>query len=253
MAEDKIEIPDLPPVGTVLGNQLTVVRAATGDKKASIDEISDYVVSQLTPAEILNLVKLALPQVNGLNSQFVGGLSATDLRNASNLNLGSVPLPQLPTGLVFQTATTGGFYPSEGSSSGYLGLPSFWDATSGGGAGGERRVAVQMGYTNFVVQDTSITVNFPAPFSSGFGLGSIVSQKPIILITPECRHSEWPAVATSGGAQVELDIRLTSVTLNGFTCASRRSGGSDSGSGAGSYPSPTRDVVRGHWLAIGFY
>ncbi len=251
MAEDKIEIPDLPPVGTVLGNQLTVVRAATGDRKASVDEIAEYVTSQLTPAEILNLVKLALPQVNGLNSQFVGGLSATDLRSASNLNSGSVSLPLLPFGNVNVTNTTGGFYPSEGSSSSYTRLPSFWDATAGGGAGGERRIAIQMGFTNFVVQDTSISVSFPSAFSSGFGLGGIVSQKPIVLITPECRHSEWPAAATGGG-QVELDIRLTSVTLNGFTCASRRSGGSDSGSGVGSYPSPTRDVVRGHWFAIGF-
>ena len=244
MAEDKIEIPDLPPVGTVLGNQLTVVRAATGDKKASIDEISDYVASQLTPAEILNLVKLALPQVNGLNSQFVGGLSTANLRDASTLfSDGTVPIQRLPTGSFSSSNPVGGFYPAEGSTRNVLRLSPWL-------GGIERKILLQFGYTNFVVQDSSISVTFIEPFASGFGIGL---SRPIVIMSPECRHSEWPAVAASGGAQVELDIRLTNVDLNGFTCASRRSGGSDSGSGAGSYPSPTRDVVRGHWLAIGFY
>ena len=225
---EKTQIPNLPPISSLDGDEQIPLRDVTGDVRVTPDQLASFVLDKLTPEDVLNLVKFASPQINGLNSQFLGSFNSEYYLNAANLNTGTIRRDRLPQGEFSQTYSAGGQYPNSGTVRGVLKLDQF--------ILGGPRIMVQMGWTPFIREWQSATINFKEPFVSGFS----GENKPVLLVTPECRSNEYPGIKNDD-TSVELDIRVRDVTLNGFTCASKRTSGSGT------------DTVSGHYIAIGYY
>lgn len=225
-----VQIVDLPANGTLGGDELLIERDAIGDKKVTLDALTSFVKSELTPTEILNLVKAAAPESNGLDANLLQGLAASFFQNASNLISGTVDDNRLPLGEFNTSWSSGGAYPDAGNLRGYWKIPEF---VTGIG----NRIMIQFGYTNFIYAGNKITTTYLTPFASGWG----TDNSPVPIITPQCRSNEWPTV-TAGGGNVEMDIRLYGdATTSTFTVANIRTDGSG------------LDTVRANWIAIGKY
>lgn len=231
MAGDKIQITELPAISSIDGDELGILRDATGDVKFTVDEMTTYVLDQLTASDTLDLVKAANPEVNGLNANLLQGLAASFFQNASNLASGTVPDNRLPGWLPSPSWTSGGAYPNAGSFKDYIRIPSF--LLSG------QRYMIQFGWTNFVAENSAITVDFRTPFTSGWG----GENNPLVLVSPECRANGWSGdtSAPQNKFNVELDARVWYTDLNKFKISTIRNEGYDP------------DRVRANWIAIGKY
>ena len=229
MAGDKIQITELPAISSIDGDELGILRDTTGDVKFTVDELTTYVLDQLTATDTLDLVKAANPEVNGLNANLLQGLAASFFQNASNLASGTVPDARLPGWLPSPSWTSGGAYPNAGSFKDYIRIPSF--LLSG------QSYMIQFGWTNFVPNNTTVNVTFRTPFVSGWG----GENTPWVGVFPHCRSNEYPSELGADDS-VELDMRVRGQpSLAGFTCASIRTQGTGT------------DYVRGVWIAIGKY
>lgn len=227
-----IQIPSLPPVSSIDGDEQIPMRDALGDVKVTLDQVSNFVKSELTPEETLAKVIASNPQANGLNANLLQGLAAPYFRNASNLNTGIVDPLRLPQGDHNYFWNIGGLYPQAGSLKGMLKLGDFI-------AGGSK-IMIQWGWTNFVYANTDIQVPFYESFTGGWG----TENKPLVMVVPECRGSEWngPTSSSAGpSANVELTMAAYYTHLSFFKCSSTRIGGG------------LADTVRGNWIAIGYY
>jgi hypothetical protein len=225
------QIPDLPPILSIDGDELVPARDALGDVKITLDQVASFVKGELTPAETLAKVVAANPQVNGLNANLLQGLASTFFRNASNLNSGVVPDAQLPIGDHSWNWTSGGTYPAAGSLEGYIKFPRFLFGIN---------IMLQWGWTNFVPANTDLSISFNQPFSQGFSS----ENKPFVIVVPENRGSEWNGSVSSPpnpSQNVELTMSVYHTTLTNFKCSSTRIGGA------------LNDYVRGNWFAIGYY
>ena len=222
-----IQIPSLPSISSIDGDEQVPMRDALGDVKITLDQIAEYVKDNLTPAEVLALVLASNPQVNGLNANLLQGLSSSFLRDASNLNAGVVPDTRLPQGNFVQSWTPAGYFTLAGRLKTKI--------TPTNNTFGNPALTFQAGWTDFVGENTNLVHDFHTPFTSGFG----TENTPIIILTPECRSSEYPA-SFSAYQDSELTMILTRSSLSQFTCASHRLAGSLS------------DKVRAQYFAIGF-
>lgn len=222
-------IPDAPPVVSVDGPELFIARDDAGDVKITADQVSDFVLGELTPAAALAKVIAASPETNGLNANLLQGLAASFFQNASNLSSGTVPEARLPQGEFNFNWASGGFYSNAGILKGYL---KFSPHIFGG-----QNVMIQAGWSGFIRMDGTISVNFLTPFSSGFGN----EDNPIVLQSEECRAEQYPA-DLGNYFDTELEMRAYKVSKTGFKLRSFRPHG-----GTGN------DTVRSHWLAIGKY
>lgn len=226
-------IGDAPPIVELEGaEEFIATGTSDSDVHVTADQIADFTIDSLTPAETLAKVSAASPQTNGLNANFLQGLAASYFQNASNLSSGTVPDARLPQGEHNSTWSSGGIYPNAGSLKSYL---KFDEIIPGG-----PKIMLQWGWTNFVNPSTDVSVTFNQPFSGGWGN----ENTPVVFLTPECRGSEWSGALSSfagAGANVEVTMSVYYTSLTFFKCSSFRMAGSG------------LDRVRGNWWAIGYY
>lgn len=225
-----VQIVDLPAAGALEGDELLIERDASGDKKVTLDALTDFIKNELTPTEILDLVKAAAPESNGLNANLLQGLAASFFQNASNLTSGTVDDNLLPLGEFNYNWTSGGAYPSAGNLRAYWKLPNFLTGVG-------NRTMIQFGWTNFIGESEKVTTTYLTPFAGGWG----GENSPVLIVTPQCRSNGWPIVPPTIKFNVELDIRATVSTTTSFTVYPIRNSGGDA------------DKVRANWIAIGTY
>lgn len=222
-------IPDAPPVVSVDGPELFIARDDLGDVKITADQLASFVIDELTPAEALAKVMASSPQTNGLNANLLQGLAASFFQNASNLSSGTVPDARIPQGEFNFSWASGGYYLNAGVLKGYL---KFAPHIFGG-----ENVMIQAGWSSFIPNNTTTSVNFLTPFSSGFGN----EDNPIVIQNGECRAEQYPT-EIGNHFDIELGIRAYKVSKTGFKLRTYRVFG---GNGY--------DTVRSHWIAIGKY
>lgn len=230
-----VQIVDLPAAGTLEGDELLIERDASGDKKVTLDALTDFIKNELTPTEILDLVKAAAPESNGLNANLLQGLAASFFQNANNLNSGTVSSSRLPDSDYGSSYIAAGTYPNAGLVRNYIRVN---EAYFG------ERILIQWGWTPFINENTSTTVNFPAAFASGWSS----DNTPMVIVGPECRSSEYPSGNPTPENAVELNIAVISASLISFTANSIRIKGNNNTMTPG-----VNDTVRANWIAFGRY
>ena len=96
-----------------------------------------------------------------------------------------------------------------------------------------------IGFSNYILGDKNVTVTFPTTFVSGLG----GDDKPIVIVSPECRRDGWNNTVSHSTEQnnVELDMRVWYSDKSKFIASSRRGGGTNN------------DYARANYIAIGKY
>lgn len=228
-----IRITELDPTtGIESTDQLPTSKGAQ-DLKITVDELLTYVKDNFTDAEILAKLLNVDTNTSTLNANFLQGLDANFFRNASNLLSGVVPDARLPGESTSPSWTVGGsLHTNAGQFKDYIRIPEFF-------LNGERYM-IQFGWSFFTTHPATQTISFRTPFASGWGN----ENKPLVLVSPECRSSEWSGSTSSpfgAAANVELDMRVWYTDLNSFKVSTIRTSGADA------------DRVRANWIAFGKY
>ena len=211
------EINDLPPTPGAINSDLLATKKGATDYRASIGQLAETVLSNLTPEQAMALVQQVATNNSGLNSNFLQGATRAFFQNASNLNAGTVSVDRLPP--MGSVVETGG---SAWATRVYL--PEFLLGS---------RVLVQFGQTLPLNRNTSRLITFPVPFVSGYGS----SNTPLFMVSPLCT-TDHPASAEQ---RIEIDVRTYDLRLSLAQIAAIRTTGSGT------------DAASGMWLAIGKY
>ena len=230
-----IQINELNPTTGVEATDQFATKKGAEDFRTSVQQISDYILQNNLDAQtLLNLILTVDTDGSGLNATTLQGFTPANFRNANNLNAGVVPNARLPQGTFSENFIAGGNW-GTGRNNLVLRVPDFIFGI---------RLMVQVGYSNYIGNNGNIVVSFSQPFSSGFGS----DNKPIVLITPECRKdlsggTPWNGPNSDNPAtrNVELDCRLWYSDLTQFRASTIRTGGSEN------------DTARANWIAIGRY
>lgn len=219
------QISELPATSGIEDTDLIATKKGSNDFKATIAQLVALTQGSFPAADILSLLQTVDSDSSGLNANYLQSKDAAFFRNASNLNAGVVPNTQLPNGSMTSSVVST-------SAKHYVQFPTFMF--------GLERIMIQFGVTDYVLSDRDISVTFPVPFASGLTFTS----EPIVLLTPQCKSSEYNgSVSSHAGpdANVELDVRLWYTSLSSFKASSIRTTGGNS------------DYVRANWIAIGKY
>lgn len=228
-----VRITELDPTTGLEGTDQIATSKGAEDYNATITNVLDYVKTNFTPAEILAKLVTVDGVGSGLDSDLLQGLAASYFLNAGNLNAGTVPDARLPSTTTNPQYTAGsGTHAAAGSYKDYIQIPEFL-------LGGQRYM-IQFGWGNFVTEGSTQTITYRTPFASGFG----AENKPLVILSPECRSSEWNgSIAAPGGAaaNVELDMKLWYSDLTAIKVSVIRNAGA------------LTDYVRANWIAIGKY
>jgi hypothetical protein len=225
-------ISDATPKLTLDGDELLLAEDAASDVNFPIETLSDFVKDNLTPAETLAKVIASNPSLNGLNSNFLQGLTAAYFENASNLRSGTVPDARLPFGEFNTSWSSGGAtHVNAGIFKAYWKIPQFI-------ANGPK-IMIQFGWSGFVGGANNIDVTFLQPFSGGWSN----ENKPWVGVFPECRRDGWSGTTSRPDPRenIEIDVRLWYTSLTSFKASTKRDYGGQS------------DLVRANWIAIGYY
>lgn len=230
-----IQINELNPTTGVEATDQFATKKGAEDFRTSVQQISDYILQNNLDAQtLLDLIKTVDSDTSGLNANTLQGQVASFFRNASNLNAGTVADARLPQGTFSENFVAGGNW-GTGRNNLVLRVPEFIFGV---------RLLIQIGYSNYTGSSGNIFVTFSQPFASGFGS----DNKPIVLITPECRRNltggnPWNGATSESRpfANVEIDCRLWYSDLTQFRASTIRTTGSDG------------DTARANWIAIGRY
>lgn len=223
-----IEIAGIPDSSGVSNTDQFVTRKGSGDVKATATQVSSYVLGNLSDQDVMDKLLNVDGDLSGLNANFLQGLTSAYLRNASNLNAGTVPNARLPQGTLDVYFTPqGSIHQDAGLLRCVLKLPNFIAGVN---------LMIQFGHSRFTTANTTLTVTFPEAFASGF----TNENTPWVNLSPENRSDQWPSVPVPEQA-IELRCQLYSTSLTNIRMATHRVRGSNS------------DYVRGNYIAIGTY
>lgn len=222
-----LEISQLPATPGVALTDLLASKKSTNDYKVTVQQVADLVLNQLTASQIITLFNTQDGSGSGTDSDLLDGQQGSYYLNRSN-HTGNIPSGALPSGLFSENFVAGGNL-STGRNNIVLRFPNF--------IFGEN-IMVQFGYSNYYTSGQTYTVNFSQAFASGFGS----DDKPIVILSPECRRDGWNGtISGKGGQNIELRTRLWYASKTQFRATADR----DEGSGT--------DYVRANYIAIGRY
>ena len=162
------EINDLPPTPGAINSDLLATKKGATDYRASIGQLAETVLSNLTPEQAMALVQQVATNNSGLNANFLQGATRAFLQNAGNLNAGTVPTSRLPAaGVLFTASNTGGNVWVA-----HINIPEYIL----GGA----RVRLAMGQTETQRLGTVAYITYPVPFISGVSNAS-PDHRPLVI------------------------------------------------------------------------
>lgn len=162
------EINDLPPTPGAINSDLLATKKGATDYRASIGQLAEAVLNNLTPEQAMALVQQVATNNSGLNANFLQGATRAFLQNAGNLNAGTVPTSRLPAaGVLFTASNTGGNVWVA-----HINIPEYIL----GGA----RVRLAMGQTEYQNVNTTASITYPVPFISGVSNAS-PTHRPLVI------------------------------------------------------------------------
>lgn len=220
-----VKITDLDPTGGLEDSDLMVTKKGTQDYKATLSELSEYIINNLEPQEVMDLIKLVDTDVSGLNATTLSGTSLAYLLSANSIQTGIINDDRLPSGDYNSSISTG-------ASRTVLDLPEFLVG---------QPIRIEFGHTAlYSGLSATQTHTFRTPFSGGFVTNP--NSAPLVVAAPMSYSAES---GESGQEEIEKDSRMISANLSNFTWAAIRTQGSDS--------SGNRDWTRMQYIAIGTY
>lgn len=221
------EISQLPASSGLIGTDLFASKKGASDFSLSGEQVSTYVLGNLSDQDVLDKLKNVDGAGSGLDADLLQGLLPSFFRDAGNLNAGTVPDARLPQGTLTTYFQAGGIYNNAGRLRCVLKIPNFLFMTN---------LMVQFGHTYFIQHNQESIITFPEAFASGF----TTEDRPWYNVAADNRSSNWPNPSTPGAA-IELRCQGYDCTLTELKVAARREQGSGN------------DYVRGNYIAIGRY